>query len=105
MEMEIVYVTVVGAGIGILLRYLLPGREVYGVALMPALGAAVTAATWAGLTWLGWKADGGWIWLAALGAATVVPLVVALILSKRRQAADARQLHALSGGRLSGGKA
>jgi hypothetical protein len=99
MEMEIVYVTVVGAGIGLLLRYLLPGREVYGVALLPALGAALTAATWAGLTWLGWKADGVWIWVAALGAATVVPLVVALVLSKRRQAADARELHVLSGGK------
>jgi hypothetical protein len=99
MEMEIVYVTVVGAGIGLLLRYLLPGREVYGVALLPALGAAVTAATWAGLTWLGWKADGVWIWVAALGAATVLPLVVALVLSKRRQAADARELHVLSGGK------
>lgn len=97
--MEIVYVTVVGAGIGLLLRYLLPGREVYGVALMPALGAAATAATWAGLTWLGWKADGGWIWVAALGAATLVPLVVALVLSRRRQAADARELHVLSGGK------
>jgi hypothetical protein len=96
---EIIYVTVVGAGIGLLLRYLLPGREVYGVALMPALGAAVTAAAWAGLTWLGWKADGGWIWVASLGAATVVPLVVALVLSKRRQAADARELHVLSGGK------
>jgi hypothetical protein len=99
MEMEIVYVTVVGAGIGLLLRYLLPGREVYGVALLPALGAAVTAATWAGLTWLGWKADGGWIWLASLGAAALVPLVVALVLSKRRHAADAHQLHVLSGGK------
>ena len=97
--MEIVYVTVVGAGIGILLRYLLPGRTTYGVALLPAVGAAVTAAVWAGLTWLGWKADGVWIWVAALGAATVVPLVVALVLSKRRHAADARELHVLSGGK------
>ncbi len=99
MEMEIVYVTVVGAGIGLLLRYLLPGREVYGVALLPALGAAVTAAVWVGLTWLGWKADGGWIWLAALGGATLVSLVVALVLSRRRHAADARELHVLSGGK------
>lgn len=99
MEMEIVYVTVVGAGIGVLLRYLLPGRTTYGAAVLPALGAAVTAATWAGLTWLGWKADGGWIWVAALGGAAVASLVVALILSRRRQATDARQLHVLSGGK------
>lgn len=102
--MELVYVTVVGAGIGILLRYVLPGRGVYGVALLPSLGAAVTAVVWVGLTWLGWKADGGWIWLAALGGATVASLVVALVLSRRRQAADARELHVLSGGRLSGGR-
>lgn len=97
--MEIVYVTVVGAGIGLLLRYLLPGREVYGVALLPALAAAVTVAAWAGLTWLGWKADGGWIWLASLGGATVASLVVALVLGRRRHAADARELHVLSGGK------
>lgn len=97
--MEIIYVTVVGAGIGVLLRYLLPGRSTYGVALLPAVGAAVTAALWAGLTWLGWKADGGWIWVASLGGATVACLVVALVLSRRRHAADARQLHILSGGK------
>jgi hypothetical protein len=96
---EIIYVTVVGAGIGLLLRYLLPGRHVYGVALLPALAAAVTVATWAALTWVGWKADGGWIWVAALGGATAVSLVVALVLSSRRQAADARELHILSGGK------
>lgn len=97
--MELVYVTVVGAGIGVLSRYLLPGRTTYGVALLPALGAAVTAALWAGLTWLGWKADGGWIWVAALGGATVASLVVSLVLSRRRQAADAHELHILSGGK------
>lgn len=97
--MELVYVTVVGAGIGLLLRYLLPGRQTYGVALLPALAAAVTAAVWVGLTWLGWKADGGWIWLASLGGAIVASLVVAIVIGRRRQAADARELHVLSGGK------
>lgn len=97
--MELIYVTVVGAGIGVLLRYLLPGRQTYGVALLPALGAAVTAAVWVGMVWLGFTFDGGWIWLASLGAATVVSLVVALVLTRRRQTADARELHILSGGK------
>jgi hypothetical protein len=97
--MEIIYVTVIGAGIGFVLHYVLPGRETYGVALLPALGAILSAGLWAGLTWLGWKADGGWIWVVALSAAAVVPLVVALLVSRRRQASDARELHLLSGGK------
>jgi len=97
--MEIIYVTVIGAGIGLLLRYLVPGRQVYGVLLTPALAAAVTAVVWAGMTWLGVAADSPWIWVASLGASALVTAVVALVVSKRRDAADARALHVLSGGK------
>jgi hypothetical protein len=97
--MELVYVTVVGAGIGVLLRYLLPGRTTYGVALLPAVGAAVTAAIWVGMVWLGFTFDGGWIWVASLAGATVASMLVALLVSKRRLASDAHQLHVLSGGK------
>lgn len=97
--MEIIYVTVIGAGLGLLLRYVLPGRKVYGVLLSPALGAAVTAAAWAGMTWLGVTVDSPWIWVASLGAAVVVTALVVLVVSKRRESADARALHILSGGK------
>jgi hypothetical protein len=97
--MELVYVTVIGAGIGLLLRYLLPGRTVYGVLLLPAVAAAVTAAVWVGLVWLGVTFDSPWIWVASLGGAAVVSAVVAVVLSRRRIAWDARQRHVLSGGR------
>lgn len=97
--MELVYVTVIGAGIGVLLRYILPGRETYGIALLPAVAAAVTAAIWVGLIWLGWTADGGWIWVASLVGAAVASLLVALLVARTRNAADARELHVLSGGK------
>lgn len=97
--MELVYVTVIGAAIGTLLRYLLPGRSTYGIAVLPALGAAVTAAVWAALVWLGFTFDGGWIWVISLGAAAVGCAVVALLLSRTRTEADARQLHVLAGGK------
>ncbi|WP_395641098.1 hypothetical protein [Pseudolysinimonas sp.] len=99
--MEIVYAVVVGAGAALLLRYLLPGRETYGSALLPAIGAAVTAAVWAGMSWLGFDFDGnwGWLWLASVGAAIVVALIVGLVVGSRRQRYDARQLHLLSGGK------
>ena len=99
--MQIVYAVVVGAGAALVLRYLLPGRDTYGIALLPALGAAVTAAVWAGMSWLGFDfdSDWGWLWLASLGAAVVVSLVVGLLVGRTRERHDARQLHILSGGK------
>ena len=99
--MEIVYAVVVGAGAALLLRYLLPGRETYGSVLLPAIGAAVTAAIWAGMSWLGFDFESGWgwLWLASVGGAILVSVVVGLLLASRRQRADARALHVLSGGK------
>ena len=99
--MQIVYAVVVGAGAALVLRYLLPGRDTYGIALLPALGAAVTAAVWAGMSWLGFDFAGnwGWLWLASVGGAIVVALVVGLLVGTRREKADAHRLHVLSGGK------
>ena len=100
--MEIVYAVVVGAAAALVLRYLLPGRETYGSVLLPAIGGAVTAAVWAGMSWLGFDFAGnwGWLWLASVGGAIVVTLIVGLLVSTRRQASDARRLHVLSGGKV-----
>jgi hypothetical protein len=97
--MELVYVTVIGAGLATILRYVLPGRQAYGVVLMPALGAAVTAAVWVALLWAGFTFDGGWIWVISLAAAVVIPTIVALVLSRGRADSDARELHLLSAGK------
>ena len=97
--MELVYVTVIGAAIGTLLRYVLPGRSTYGIALLPALGAATTAAVWVGLVWLGFTFDGGWIWAISLGAAALVCALTATLLHRTRTASDAQRLHVLAGGK------
>lgn len=97
--MEIIYVTVIGMGIATVLRYLLPRRDSYGILLLPGIGAAVTIAVWVALLWLGFTFDGGWIWVFSLVAGGLAALAVALIVSSRRTAADARELHILSGGK------
>jgi hypothetical protein len=97
--MELLYVTVIGAGIGGLIRYLLPGRSAYGILLLPAVGAAVTAAVWVALLWLGWTFDGGWIWVISLGAAVVASIATTLLVVRARKQGDARMLHQLSGGK------
>ena len=98
--MEIVFVTVIGACLGAIIRYLMPGRRTYGLALLPAVGAAVTSAVWAVLVWFGWPFDGGWIWTVAIASGIIADVAVAFILPRARDAADARALHELTGGRL-----
>ncbi|MEO5922030.1 MAG: hypothetical protein ABIQ01_12900 [Pseudolysinimonas sp.] len=97
--MELAYVTVIGAAIGALVRYILPGRRSYGLFLLPALAAAVTAAVWAILVWVGWTFDGGWIWAVSLTSAGVASVLAAILIVRYRATADQRLMHHLSGGR------
>jgi hypothetical protein len=94
--MELLFVTLVSFCVGLGARYALPGRDTYGVALLPAIAAAVTAVVWVGLTWLGWKFDGGWIWVVSLAAGAVISLVIALTVPRLRRGADEAMLQQLS---------
>ncbi len=94
--MELLFVTMGGAILGLALRYILPGRGTYGVLLTPAVGAIASSAVWAALTWLGWKFSGGWIWVVSLAAAAVVSAVVAILVSRGRTQADVDMLGRLS---------
>jgi hypothetical protein len=94
--MELLFVTLISFCIGLGARYALPGRDTYGVALIPSISAVVTAVVWVGLTWLGWKFDGGWIWAVSLVAAGVVSLVLALAVPPARRNNDERLLQQLS---------
>jgi hypothetical protein len=99
MPAEFIYVSVIGLGVGYVLRYVLPGRGSYGLFLLPAVGAVAAAALWAGLTWAGLTADGTWIWVAAIGGAAIVSAAVAILVQRGRARIDRQRLHSLSGGR------
>ena len=104
--MELAYVTVIGAVIGAAARYVLPGRHTYGILLLPAAAAAVTATVWAGLVWAGWTFDGGWIWVVSLAAATITAIVIPIALSRYRETHDARMMQQLAAsGRAPGARA
>jgi hypothetical protein len=86
--MELLFVVLIAAAIGLGLRYVLPGRDTYGTALIPSVDAAVAAIVWVGLTWVGWKFDGGWIWVVSLAAGGVVALALVLAIPRRRRDHD-----------------
>jgi len=94
--MELLFATVIGAILGTIVNYVVPGRQSYGSVLLPALAAAVTAAVWVALVWLGWTFDGTWIWVVSLVAGTAVSLVLALTLPKKRRIADENLQRSLS---------
>jgi hypothetical protein len=93
--MELLFVTVIGAGIGFLTRYTMPGREHHGALLLPAVAAAATAAVWVLLLWAGLTFDGGWIWVISLAAAAIVSVGLAILLPRKRVDDDQRMLDRL----------
>jgi hypothetical protein len=96
---QLIYAAVIGAFIGVTLHYVLPGRHLTGLFLLPAIGAAATCIGWVASVWAGLKLDGGWIWVVSLGAAAVVSLALGLLLPRVRRIGDEQRLHQLSGGR------
>ena len=94
--MELLFVTLIAFCIGLLARYTLPGRDTYGVVLIPSIAAIATAIVWEILLWVGWKFDGGWIWVVSLAVAAVISLVLALVLPRVRRNADEQLLQKLS---------
>lgn len=98
--MELLFVIVIAAGIGAIVRYSIPKRSTYGLLLLPAASAITAAVVWVGTLWaVRWTFDGTWIWVASLGAAFLVALGLALFLPRRRAEHDAHTLHQLSGGK------
>lgn len=81
-----------------IVRYLLPSRGMYGMALLPAVGAAVTATVWVALVWVGLTFDGGWIWVASLLAGVGAAFATAIMLPRYRATADLRAFETLSRG-------
>jgi hypothetical protein len=94
--MELLFVALGGAILGLAARYALPRRLTHGSVLVPAVGTGVAALVWVALTWLGWAWDQGWIWWVSLIVAGVAAAVVDLLLGRRRKAADLQMLHTIT---------
>lgn len=87
--MELLFVVLGGAILGLAARYSLPRRHTYGTALVPAIGAGVAAIVWVALTWLGWPWDGTWIWVVSLVVSGLAAVASAFLIGQRRERDDA----------------
>ncbi len=93
--MELLFVALGGALLGIAARYLLPGRHTHGSVLVPAVGTAVASIAWVTLTWLGLAWDSGWIWWVSLILAAAGSVAAGIWLSRSRTQGDRQMLHTL----------
>jgi hypothetical protein len=95
--MELLFIAIGGAIVGLAAHYALPWRLERGVLLTPAVGVIVASLVWLGLTVLGWPWDGGWIWAVTLVIAAVASVVAATAIGRSRAASDQRRLVSLGG--------
>jgi hypothetical protein len=97
---ELLFVALGGAILGLGARYFLPGRHTHGSVLVPAIGVMVASALWVALTWAGLKWDGGWIWWISLGGTAVVVTIADLLIGRIRKTSDERLLATLTKGAM-----
>lgn len=93
--MELLFVFLAGAILGMAARYFLPAHHTHGVILIPSIGAGFASAIWVALTWAGLKWNGSMIWWITLIATGVVVIAVDLLVGRARESADAAQLATL----------
>jgi hypothetical protein len=86
--MELVLVVTFSGLIGLLLRYLIPGRALHGLFVMPSIGIVAGSLAWAIAVWVGLDPASIWPWIVSLGLSAAAPIALGVILPKRRQVAD-----------------
>lgn len=94
--MGLIYIVVLAAGIGTVTRYLLPGRESYGITLLPAVSVIASVLAWGVFTWLGIAHSEVWMWLVSLAVGLLVAVGTALYLPKHRAKVDEALFEKLS---------
>ncbi len=86
--MELLFVALGGAIIGLIAHYSLPGTVRRGVIVLPAVATAVISILWEGLTWLGLPAGEFLIWGISFVLTAAVTFGLGVVLGRRRTVSD-----------------
>jgi hypothetical protein len=94
---ELLFVVLIAATIGIAVRALVRGTDTFGMMLLPAVSTVAASIFWVALLWLGWTFDGTWIWVASFVIGGLSALVVGLRIPPARRTADTELYARLAG--------
>ena len=86
--MELLFVVLGGALLGLVAHFALPAADTRGVLLAPASAAVVAAVVWEVLLLAGLRPDGGWIWVVSLVLSGVAAIVVCRVVATTRRRRD-----------------
>ena len=86
--MELVLVVTFAGALGLALRYIVPGRDMHGIGVMPAAAVILGSLGWLIAIWVGLDAGGPWGWVIALGLALVGTTALGIVLPQRRRSDD-----------------
>jgi hypothetical protein len=89
--MELLFVTLGGVIIGLLVSAIMPGRELSGVALIPGIATVVIMVLWEVLTWIGLPYSGFLIWGLSFGVTIAFTFGAALWLNDSRKPQPGRR--------------
>lgn len=93
--MYILLALIAACSLGIGLHYLLPRRDLRGVAVTPAIMTAASAVIYTVMQWSGVAESSVWLWLASIGGGLVVAALATLAISILRARHDAAATRAL----------
>lgn len=86
--MFILLAVIAACALAIAVHFLLPDRELRGVAVVPAIAAVVAALVYTGLQWAGVAENNFWLWLASIGGGLALSAIVGALLTAQRRRTD-----------------
>ncbi|UNK69761.1 hypothetical protein [Microbacterium sp. H1-D42] len=93
--MYILLALIAACSLGIGLHFLMPKRDLRGVAVTPAVATAVAAAVYTIMQWAG-IADGNvWLWVVSIGGGLLVAAIATASISAQRTHHDRLEKQAL----------
>lgn len=93
--MYILLALIAACALGIAVHYLVPRRNLRGVALVPAVATAAAAVIYTVMQWAGVGEGSIWLWLASVVGAVVLSGVAGYAVTEQRRRSDAAKKAAL----------
>jgi hypothetical protein len=85
---ELIFAILGGLIIGLIVRYSLPGRDLTGAIVVPAIATAASAALWEIATWLRLPSSNPWVWVGVFVIVAAASAFVDVWLARRRKHSD-----------------